>query len=724
MSKIELPTVTGSNNISLINDNFQKIEDALNKEVLYRKGYTGEPNEMQTNIDLNGKKILNVTTGTGSGDLATRGYIDQQLSGKYDKTGGPISGDVQLSGYKITGIGEVVASKTSTALLEINGVPVIPSSVVIDPSNGVRESLRKIYTDEGYPPVAGSFELGGTINNLTDSLLYEATGKCYSWGGVTFPKIVPPGSTPGSSGGVTPNTWIDRSPLTPRKKIVILATGQSNVQQEMPFTWTPPANVFVWEWPGRSFTGIKFGPCPSTRINHTYACAAELARLNPSLDVYVVKIASGGRPIDHWLPGGSAATLPAWDAYADCKTNTEAALAVLGVNKVDYLHWHQGENDINNQVPYVSKWEQMYARFASETWFSNTTRAIVNGVTSASLIGVPAYEGINMKLRKVVASSPSLRTFIPTSEIITEELWQTDKLHITADGHLALGIAEAQSMHFGGTMPIPQGYMYDPETKTACIGGGEPTLGGGILEVNRGVDSNGSSYNAQTSLNVINKQGGSSDTVAIKVVGLNGTYSITSYSQGALANTARVEWTGTSQMQHAVSTGGVYAYYAGSTELIRLQDTLMRPGLDANLNLGTASFRYKTIYLENAPVVSSDERMKTPPEAIYDDVLDAWSLVDFYTFRMLSDVEHQKDKALIRCGVIAQRIVNSFTSKGLNALHYGLLRHDQLETDGGVEGECRYGVVYEEALVLEAALQRRNYQRLLARIEALEVANG
>ena len=64
MSKIELPAVTGSNNTSRINDNFQKIEDALNQEVLYRKGYTGEPNEMETNLDMNGKQILNVATGT------------------------------------------------------------------------------------------------------------------------------------------------------------------------------------------------------------------------------------------------------------------------------------------------------------------------------------------------------------------------------------------------------------------------------------------------------------------------------------------------------------------------------------------------------------------------------------------------------------------------------------------------------------------------------------
>ena len=36
------------------------------------------------------------------------------------------------------------------------------------------------------------------------------------------------------------------------------------------------------------------------------------------------------------------------------------------------------------------------------------------------------------------------------------------------------------------------------------------------------------------------------------------------------------------------------------------------------------------------------------------------------------------------------------------------------------EAGSRYGIRYEEALSLEAAYQRRNYQRLLSRIEALE----
>lgn len=61
MSKIDLNNVTSGFNVSTINANFQKIEDALNYSVLYRDPPIGEPNTMQDNLDMNGKRIYNLT---------------------------------------------------------------------------------------------------------------------------------------------------------------------------------------------------------------------------------------------------------------------------------------------------------------------------------------------------------------------------------------------------------------------------------------------------------------------------------------------------------------------------------------------------------------------------------------------------------------------------------------------------------------------------------------
>lgn len=163
MSKVELDTISSGYNLAKINNNFQKIEDELNNKVLYRDSPVGEPNHMDVNLDMNGHSILN-------------------------------------------------ASKISTSTLEIGGVPVVPESSVIDPFNGTREALRRSYTEAGYPPVSGSFEVGGTVTTTTQVLLFESDGKGYSWGGA-LPKTVPAGSTPASTGGVSSGAWTDRSPF-------------------------------------------------------------------------------------------------------------------------------------------------------------------------------------------------------------------------------------------------------------------------------------------------------------------------------------------------------------------------------------------------------------------------------------------------------------------------------------------------------------------------------
>lgn len=60
MSKIVLPPVTGADNLSTLNSNFSKIEEALNDKALYRDNPVGEPNQMVSELDMNGKRIYNL----------------------------------------------------------------------------------------------------------------------------------------------------------------------------------------------------------------------------------------------------------------------------------------------------------------------------------------------------------------------------------------------------------------------------------------------------------------------------------------------------------------------------------------------------------------------------------------------------------------------------------------------------------------------------------------
>lgn len=62
MSKIVLDDVASGYNLSKVNENFQKIEDALNNQVLYRDAPEGEPNTLEDNIDANNKSIYNASS--------------------------------------------------------------------------------------------------------------------------------------------------------------------------------------------------------------------------------------------------------------------------------------------------------------------------------------------------------------------------------------------------------------------------------------------------------------------------------------------------------------------------------------------------------------------------------------------------------------------------------------------------------------------------------------
>lgn len=200
------------------------------------------------------------------------------------------------------------------------------------------------------------------------------------------------------------------------------------------------------------------------------------------------------------------------------------------------------------------------------------------------------------------------------------------------------------------------------------------------------------------------------------------------------------------------------------------------PAGTGNMSLGAASRLWSQLYAATATIATSDERYKTAMTAIPDAALDAWGEVAVGQFRFLDAVAQKGDAARLHTGVIAQRVIEAFAARGLDAASYGLLCYDEWEAvpetvqvervlvkhavheqvlqreavydDEGreiraavyVDGEViepeeyeevrtvtpglpagsRYGVRYEEALCMEAAYQRRRAERAEARLTAIE----
>jgi len=63
MAKLSISNITsGYASTTAINNAFNEIENELNNKVLYRNNPSGEPNQMQNDLDMNGNDILNVSS--------------------------------------------------------------------------------------------------------------------------------------------------------------------------------------------------------------------------------------------------------------------------------------------------------------------------------------------------------------------------------------------------------------------------------------------------------------------------------------------------------------------------------------------------------------------------------------------------------------------------------------------------------------------------------------
>jgi hypothetical protein len=221
---------------------------------------------------------------------------------------------------------------------------------------------------------------------------------------------------------------------------------------------------------------------------------------------------------------------------------------------------------------------------------------------------------------------------------------------------------------------------------------------------------------------------------------------------------------------------------AQTTTFSTLDATALKPGVDNTANLGTAGLRWKEVFAGTGTINTSDERHKTSITAPSDALLDAWSEVEWQTFQFKDAVrEKGNDGARLHTGLVAQHVRDTLNGHAIDGFALGLLCFDKWEDKfepvhevkteidtitvalprpkdkaglakwrkcGGVklvkserqvtvpklddkgeqvmrltlEAGDRFGVRYEEALALEAALQRRERLRLEVRVKRLEEA--
>ncbi len=69
-----------------LNENFQATEDYINDRALFRDPESGDTNSMQTNLDMNSNRIINLPDGVGVTEPATVGQV-QEVIGQVNELG-------------------------------------------------------------------------------------------------------------------------------------------------------------------------------------------------------------------------------------------------------------------------------------------------------------------------------------------------------------------------------------------------------------------------------------------------------------------------------------------------------------------------------------------------------------------------------------------------------------------------------------------------------------
>lgn len=346
------------------------------------------------------------------------------LKGTWDASGGsfPGSGSAQAGESWIVSVGGIVDSVAFT----------VGDRIIAITDNASTSTYASNWFKADYTDTDATTSVKGVVELATDA---EARARTDT------------GRT------LTPSNLTEIGPA-----IFLIATGQSNMAAAAALSWTPEANLFLWNNSavgGGSPVGTAFAAMSTSVMNPAYAWANEIAKANPLSDVYLVVCAEANTTISDWMTGS-----PSPDMYDYLKDATEAALANVSLSTIDGLLWWQGESDaIAGTTTYYANFNTVVTRFRGETWFSDSTPITIMGLCEGDAGTVANF---NQHLVRAAADEPGIRRFVRTYLV---GAWNVDNLHMAA----GVDYQQAGILAYRGAQTLDQNAYVDPSTRDFIV---------------------------------------------------------------------------------------------------------------------------------------------------------------------------------------------------------------------------------------------------------------
>lgn len=177
---------------------------------------------------------------------------------------------------------------------------------------------------------------------------------------------------------------------------------------------------------------------------------------------------------------------------------------------------------------------------------------------------------------------------------------------------------------------------------------------------------------------------------------------VKTFSSGITGAVSQSNSTFTQDSNYALISGTLGVVFASgyptNTSRVVVDTTSIRPSVDNSTTCGTSAARWSVVYSASGVVTTSDGREKTEiselDEAEKRVAIKLKALVRKFKFNNGDNKKH--------VGIIAQELIQSFASEGLNAFDYAVIDYQEWDSSFDSEGNevvkagNRYGVNYNE----------------------------